>query len=216
MLESGRSDLAITQATLTDSHGWPYEVTGTTSGSVVTDCAVTGIPAGSSDVPADYALFAPRPNPFGTSTTIRFGVPGSAGDTPIELRVVDPAGRVVRRMVDGSRPAGYHQILWDFAIRDDPAVERAVTDLLQDPDPDVAKCAQRTLERWQQHELVIRGKRRVRSTLETEVERGRSPKVSVSFHRRLGRARRGLLLQPQTNPEVPRSIVHLAAVDSIA
>jgi len=51
-----------------------------------------------------------RPNPFGPATTIAFQAP-AGGD--VLLRVFDPAGRVVRTLVDGSVDGGSHIASWD-------------------------------------------------------------------------------------------------------
>ena len=50
------------------------------------------------------------PNPFRPSTAIAFtlGRPG-----PVKLDVVDVRGRLVRRLAEGTRPAGRHRIVWD-------------------------------------------------------------------------------------------------------
>jgi hypothetical protein len=65
------------------------------------------------DVPPNLAS-RPRleaaPNPFATATTIRFAL-REAG--PIRLYVVDPSGRVVRRLVDATWSAGPHAVQWD-------------------------------------------------------------------------------------------------------
>jgi len=56
------------------------------------------------------ALYASRPNPFNPKTMIRFDMPqeGQAA-----LRIYDPAGRLVRTLVDGTMAAGSHQASWD-------------------------------------------------------------------------------------------------------
>ena len=59
-------------------------------------------------VPA-LALMA-IPNPFNPMTTIRFDlqVAGQA-----QLSIYDLAGRLVRVLVEGERPAGSHEAVWD-------------------------------------------------------------------------------------------------------
>jgi len=49
-------------------------------------------------------------NPFAPPEAIRFAL-----DAPgrVELRIVDVAGRVVRNLADGMRPAGNHSVAWD-------------------------------------------------------------------------------------------------------
>lgn len=50
------------------------------------------------------------PNPFNPLTTIRFELPRSG---PVKLAVFDPAGRLVRILVDGDLPAGSREAVWD-------------------------------------------------------------------------------------------------------
>jgi len=59
-------------------------------------------------VPA-LALMA-IPNPFNPMTTIRFDLP-VAGQA--QLSIYDLAGRLVRVLVEGERPAGSHEAVWD-------------------------------------------------------------------------------------------------------
>jgi hypothetical protein len=74
-----------------------------------------------------YALFQNYPNPFGKSTNIVFTVPGtrtysigengerntvSAEKKKVNLRVYDVTGRLVKRIIDGERNAGYYSIEW--------------------------------------------------------------------------------------------------------
>ena len=54
-------------------------------------------------------LHAARPNPFGPSTTVGFSLP-RAGH--VRLEVFDPAGRLVRVLVDGELDAGDHRAVW--------------------------------------------------------------------------------------------------------
>ena len=68
--------------------------------------------AGVEDLPliAQQELLAwSQPNPFTRSTTIRFRLP-SAG--PVRLGVYDLAGRQVSRLLDETRPAGEHAVVW--------------------------------------------------------------------------------------------------------
>ncbi len=57
-----------------------------------------------------FELQLPFPNPFNPLTTLRFGNP-RAGQ--VRLTVHDPTGRLVRVLVDGSRPAGWIEETWD-------------------------------------------------------------------------------------------------------
>lgn len=69
------------------------------------------------DAPADApqpavlstALASAAPNPFNPRTTIGFTL-AAAG--PVDLDVYDVQGRLVRRLVSGSLPAGAHGVVW--------------------------------------------------------------------------------------------------------
>jgi hypothetical protein len=60
--------------------------------------------------PEDSYLEQNMPNPFNPTTTIsyRLDVGGA-----VSLRVYDVSGKLVRVLVDGLRPAGYHEAHWD-------------------------------------------------------------------------------------------------------
>jgi hypothetical protein len=53
------------------------------------------------------------PNPFGASTLVTYAVPSQAGSSPVQLRIYDPAGRLVRTLVDAVQPAGIYEISWE-------------------------------------------------------------------------------------------------------
>jgi hypothetical protein len=63
---------------------------------------------------ANLALrpLAVHPNPFRGSASINWQL---AAEARVDLKVVDAAGRVVRTLVTGTRPAGNHTTLWDGA-----------------------------------------------------------------------------------------------------
>jgi hypothetical protein len=56
------------------------------------------------------ALLAPRPNPFTSSTAVRF-VAARAGR--VQVAVFDLLGRRQRTLFDGQAPAGEHEVSWD-------------------------------------------------------------------------------------------------------
>jgi hypothetical protein len=74
-----------------------------------------------SDIPEDLdlrgdlreGLYQNLPNPFTPSTQIVYVIPSGAHVVPVTLRVYDPAGRLVRTLVDGNQRPGIHKILWD-------------------------------------------------------------------------------------------------------
>jgi hypothetical protein len=55
------------------------------------------------------AALAASPNPFNPHTTVTFYM---ASQGHVRLQVFDAAGRLVRTLFDGSRSAGYHDVLW--------------------------------------------------------------------------------------------------------
>ncbi len=56
------------------------------------------------------SLAPARPNPFGTATTIRFTLPAA---TDVDLAVHDVAGRRIRTLAKGPRPAGVSEVSWN-------------------------------------------------------------------------------------------------------
>lgn len=55
-------------------------------------------------------LFPATPNPFHPTTMLRYALP-AVGEA--QLDIYDVAGRRVRRLVDGNRTAGLHEVAWD-------------------------------------------------------------------------------------------------------
>ncbi len=69
-------------------------------------------PASTAETPAvsGLGLVASHPNPFTGATTIGFQMPQSGHAS---LRVFDPAGRLIRTLLDGQLSAGRHDALWE-------------------------------------------------------------------------------------------------------
>jgi subtilisin family serine protease len=61
--------------------------------------------------PLAFQLAVPRPNPFGSVTAIDFAVP--TGGAAVRIVVFDVTGRLVRTLVNETRPAGRHSVSWD-------------------------------------------------------------------------------------------------------
>ncbi|HEX7070513.1 MAG TPA: T9SS type A sorting domain-containing protein, partial [Rhodothermales bacterium] len=72
-----------------------------------------GTAAERDELPEGYALDQNYPNPFNPQTTIRYEM-GAAGR--VTLAVYDLLGRRVATLVDGSRPAGVHQVTFDGSL----------------------------------------------------------------------------------------------------
>lgn len=61
-------------------------------------------------VPTDFALAQNMPNPFNPTTVINYDLPQDANTT---LRVYNSLGQLVRTLVNETRPAGSHSVLFD-------------------------------------------------------------------------------------------------------
>jgi hypothetical protein len=69
---------------------------------------VTGVSEGT---PPSASYLAPNsPNPFASTTRIRFGLAEAGVAT---VRIYDVAGRLVRTLVEDAHPAGNHAAVWD-------------------------------------------------------------------------------------------------------
>lgn len=62
------------------------------------------------DVPLTTIFFGAVPNPFSPTTSLHFSLPR---ETDVDLRIYDVAGRLVRTLVSGSRPAGSNEVHWN-------------------------------------------------------------------------------------------------------
>jgi hypothetical protein len=62
------------------------------------------------DLPSSFALRPTTPNPFTGKTALCFDLPDACAT---ELCVYDVSGRLVRRLVDRTLPAGCHRVVWD-------------------------------------------------------------------------------------------------------
>lgn len=82
---------------------------------------VTGIERESRGMsPERFALYPIYPNPFNASTTIRYDVPFAGR---VQLHIYDVMGQRIRALVDETKPAGSHQVVWDG--KDDAGREAA-------------------------------------------------------------------------------------------
>jgi hypothetical protein len=53
------------------------------------------------------------PNPFLSTTLIRYVLPDVGGDIPVRLDVFDITGSLVEVLVDESQGPGVHEVEWD-------------------------------------------------------------------------------------------------------
>ncbi|HRX50423.1 MAG TPA: C25 family cysteine peptidase [Candidatus Krumholzibacteria bacterium] len=78
---------------------------------VTADLTISAVAEPSPLLPQALVLEPCAPNPFNPATTIRFALPADVrGRT--RLRVFDLQGRLVRTLVDGVLPAGFHEVAW--------------------------------------------------------------------------------------------------------
>jgi hypothetical protein len=61
-------------------------------------------------LPLAFALFQPYPNPSASGAQVRYALPRPAR---VELHVYDVTGALVRRLVEGTQPAGYQHAYWN-------------------------------------------------------------------------------------------------------
>jgi len=65
---------------------------------------------GESDIPDIFILYPPNPNPFNSSTVLRFVIPGN---TQVNLSLYDICGRAVECISDEIFPVGEHSVTLD-------------------------------------------------------------------------------------------------------
>lgn len=82
----------------------------TPGSTMVTITTGSGVAIGSNAKPMAYALHENFPNPFNLGTAIEFELPQPA---EVRLIIFDLQGHEVRRLVNGTKPIGYHSIIWD-------------------------------------------------------------------------------------------------------
>jgi hypothetical protein len=61
------------------------------------------------NLPNDFSLSQNYPNPFNSSTVLRYTTPTQS---PVTITIYDILGRKVQTLVDCTRPAGEHQVIW--------------------------------------------------------------------------------------------------------
>uniref|UniRef100_A0A832I0D8 T9SS type A sorting domain-containing protein n=1 Tax=Eiseniibacteriota bacterium TaxID=2212470 RepID=A0A832I0D8_UNCEI len=113
--------LTLTLAPVTDDFPWagsalnsePGGATGAFAGGETEDYPVTIVEAvdvGAPPTPDALVLAPPAPNPGAGETDVRFALPHAS---QVRLGVYDLAGRRVRSLASGMRPAGTHVVRWD-------------------------------------------------------------------------------------------------------
>lgn len=95
-----------------------------TAGPLPSPPAIAGAgPSVTETLPDRFRVYAVAPNPFASSTRMRFDLPQPA-DT--RILVYDLAGRRVRALLSGRVPAGRHEVAWDGRDEDGRQVAAGV------------------------------------------------------------------------------------------
>ena len=79
-------------------------------GSVTVRRAPAGIGSEMARQPLCFGLADIRPNPFRNGAVVRYSVPEPI---PVQVRICNASGRVVRTLTDAVVPVGYHEATWD-------------------------------------------------------------------------------------------------------
>jgi len=83
-------------------YSWHIEVYGEETTGIISED-----PGG---IPEDFKLLGNYPNPFNSSTAIKFGLPEQAR---VKIEIYDTLGRLVRTLTDETLSAGYHRVVWN-------------------------------------------------------------------------------------------------------
>jgi acetyl esterase/lipase len=75
----------------------------------ITESEITGIDSGDRTIPPKFLFPGNYPNPFNTSTLIRFYLPSPEHVT---VKVFNIAGQAIENLVQGVIPAGQHELHW--------------------------------------------------------------------------------------------------------
>ena len=74
-------------------------------------------------IPNAFRLAQNYPNPFNPETYIKYTIP-KEGD--VTINIYDVRGRLVRKLVDEHKPAGYYQVTWDARNDDGVSVSNGI------------------------------------------------------------------------------------------
>lgn len=65
-------------------------------------------------IPEKFSLMQNYPNPFNAATVIRYSLPR---ESKVSIKIYNILGRLVAKLVDGTKPAGLHEVVWDGTNR---------------------------------------------------------------------------------------------------
>ncbi len=113
--DPGKYALTLSEVILGDSSGRSIPTTAKDGTLYVKNC--DGIKSEMySPFPGTFALSQNHPNPFNSTTLIRYSIPDRNREVRphrTTLKIYNILGQEVRTLVDEKQPAGYYQILWD-------------------------------------------------------------------------------------------------------
>ena len=75
------------------------------------------------NVPIEFTLHQNYPNPFNPITLIEYDLPNNGF---VNIAVYDMMGRLVKTLLNGSKPAGYNQVLWHATNHNNEPVSAGV------------------------------------------------------------------------------------------
>ncbi|MFC1724284.1 NosD domain-containing protein [candidate division KSB1 bacterium] len=70
----------------------------------------SGLYKAGSLLPETYTLYQNYPNPFNPETVIRYDIPQSSS---VSIRIYNILGKEIKSLVNESKKAGYHRVVWD-------------------------------------------------------------------------------------------------------
>jgi hypothetical protein len=66
-----------------------------------------------SQVPSDFVMLQNYPNPFNSTTLIKFSVPTSMSNNPVELTIYDIQGKAVKKLINEKLQSGNYITRWE-------------------------------------------------------------------------------------------------------
>jgi len=111
------ANVGPTQDVLWDASSFGFTITGTADGTEGEENwtfefaeETSSLTAAGPVRPETFRLEPLYPNPFNPITTLHFALPQRSH---VSLKIYDTSGRLVATLLDGSLPAGAHNLSWD-------------------------------------------------------------------------------------------------------
>ncbi len=105
-MNSGTSSFTL-RLEVTDTY---TNMTATSTMNVTVNSVIDPIEKSLSETPNEFKLHGNYPNPFNPTTTIKFDL---KEDSKVTLKIYNTLGQEVRSLVNDTKEAGYHSVLWD-------------------------------------------------------------------------------------------------------